>query len=414
MNRSFIRWAALACSAATLGFTSAGVLAQTSCPSGMGPYNLVYLGAGSAPQLVPTTMGAAGSLCAANSAPVCTIVGPNSAQIGTTNGITLVANCSGATSYAWTVASSQSGAGGGCAGGSGQTCTDHGSPSEYPTSGTSVAYTVTGTGPLGTSAPATQTVTWSTTAPAAPSGCSISGAPSSAQAAGFQATLTMNCTAGGAPTSYAWTGTGAAGMTTQTVGPITVNATTNFTATASNATGTSAVAAATVTITGGGGGGGSVVCAGFPTTLSENIAYDGPGGVGATSLTTYNTGGFAATGALVVQFTTPAVTTAPTRGIGSISLVEFSGPPTTRTGSISTTPCDFTTGITGQAGVSSAFVDSEPKVYFSLGIERSGYLQLQPSTTYYFNVENIYNGAPTCTATSTCDVKVTLTKQPGT
>ena len=115
-----------------------------------------------------------------------------------------------------------------------------------------------------------------------------------------------------------------------------------------------------------------------------------------------------------MQFTTPAVTTPPTRGIGSISLVEFSGPPTTRTGSISTTPCDFTTGITGQAGVSSAFVDSEPKVYFTLGVEHTGYLQLQPSTTYYLNVENIYNGTPTCTATSTCDVKVTLTKQPGT
>ncbi len=231
---------------------------------------------------------------------------------------------------------------------------------------------MTAVGTLGTSTPVKQTVTWSNTPPAAPSGCSISGAPAGAQAAGYQATLTMNCTAGGAATSYMWTGTGAAGQTTQAVGPITVNATTTFTATASNATGTSAAAAATVTISGGGGGG-SVVCPGFPETLSESLPWDGANGIGNTSLTTYNTGGFAATGALVVQFTTPAVTGPPSRGMGSMQLVEFSGPPTTRTGSISTTPCDFTTGITGQPGVSSAFVDSEPKVYFTLGVKVGGY-----------------------------------------
>ncbi len=411
MNRSFIRWAALACSALTLGFISAGAWAQ-SCPAGMGPYSLVYMGAGSAPGLVPTTPGAAGSICAADSVPVCTIVGPNAAQIAA-NGITLVANCSGATSYAWTVVSSQGGAGGTCAGASTQSCTDTGSASEYPTSGTSVAYTVTGTGSLGKSS-ATQTVTWSTTPPAAPSGCSISGAPAAAQAAGYQATLTMNCTSGGAATVYAWTGTGAAGQTTQSVGPITVNSTTTFTATASNATGTSAPASATVNITGSGGGG-SVVCSGFPSTLSESVAWDGPGGVGATSLTTYNTGGFNGNGALVVQFKTPAITTPPTRGVGSISLVEFSGPPTPRTGSLSTTPCDFGTGITGQAGLSSTFAGNpEPKFYFTLGMSRPGYIQLQPSTTYYLNVDNFYNGTNECSPGPTCDVKVTLTKQPGT
>jgi hypothetical protein len=224
----------------------------------------------------------------------------------------------------------------------------------------------------------------------------------------------MNCTQGGAATVWAWTGTGASGQTTQSVGPIKVNTTTTFTATASNATGTSAPASATVTITGSGGGGGSVVCAGFPGTLSQGLAWDGPGGVGATSLTTYNSGGFAGNGALVVQFTTPAVTTPPTRGVGSISLVEFSGPPTPRTGALSTTPCDFATGITGQS-VSSTFAGNpEPKFYFTLGMSRPGYIQLQPSTTYYFNVDNFYGGASECSPGPYCDVKVTLTKQPGT
>ena len=149
--------------------------------------------------------------------------------------------------------------------------------------------------------------------------------------------------------------------------------------------------------------------------MSETLPYDGANGVGVTSLTTYNTGGFAAAGALVVQFTTPAtIPPANVRGAGSLGLVEFSGPPTTRTGSISTKPCDFNTGITGQPGLSSAFVDSEPTVYFTVGIQRGGYIELQPSTTYYMNVENYYNGTLTCGATSTCDVKVTLDKMPGT
>ena len=112
----------------------------------------------------------------------------------------------------------------------------------YPTSGTtSVAYSVIGTGPLGASAQATQTVAWSSAAPTAPGGCSISGAPSSAVTAGYVATLTMNCNTGGAPTRYSWTGTGAAGQTTQTVA-VTVNTTTTFTATASNSAGSSPAA----------------------------------------------------------------------------------------------------------------------------------------------------------------------------
>jgi hypothetical protein len=226
----------------------------------------------------------------------------------------------------------------------------------------------------------------------------------------------MNCSAGGAPTFYTWTGTGAAGQTTVTVGPITVNATTTFTATASNAGGTSAAAQATVTISGGGGGGGGpVACSAFPNTLSESLAWDGPGGVGATSLTTFDSGGFTGNGALVVQFTTPAVTKPPTRGVASIGLTEFSGPPTPRTGSLSTTPCDFTTGITGQAGLSTTFAGSPaPKFYFTLGMTRPGYIQLQPSTTYYLNVDNFYGGVNECSPGPYCDVKVTLTKQPGT
>jgi hypothetical protein len=193
-------------------------------------------------------------------------------------------------------------------------------------------------------------------------------------------------------------------MVTQTVGPLTVNATTTFTATASNATGTSAPASATVTI----GGSGNISCSGFPSTLVENMAWDTTGSP-ATVAYTYNTGGFAGNGALVVVFTTPSVTSPPTSGKGNMGTVEFSGPPAQRRGSLSTTACDFTGGIT-QSGVPSTVFDTqEPTIYFTLGYNKPGYLQLQPNTTYYWNERT--DG---CVPGPTCDVKITITKQPGT
>jgi hypothetical protein len=116
--------------------------------------------------------------------------------------------------------------------------------------------------------------------------------------------------------------------------------------------------------------------------------------------------GFPSKGALVVRFTT---------GVGSIALSEFEGPTATRSGSLSTSPCDFTTGITGQAGISSMFANTTSvDTYFTLGYQNPGTLELQPSTTYYLNVENHYDGAFTCSNPSVCDVKVTLEPQPGT
>jgi hypothetical protein len=199
-------------------------------------------------------------------------------------------------------------------------------------------------------------------------------------------------------------------MVTQTVGPLTVNATTTFTATASNAGGTSAPASATVTI----GGTGPIVCNGYAATLVETMAWSTPGNP-ATVAYTYNTGGFEAHGALVVQFTTPAVPNPPSSQKGNMGTVEFSGSPALRTGALSTTPCDFTVGITNlPAGVpSTAFATQEPTIYFTLGYSKPGYLQLQPNTTYYWNEINSYQGTDTCN-NPTCDVKITLTKQPGT
>jgi len=250
--------------------------------------------------------------------------------------------------------------------------------------------------------------------PEPPGDCTISGAPTGGQPAGYQASLTLDCVTGGVPAEngYVWTGMGAAGKTTRTVGPILVETTTTFTATASNGGGTSTPpASATVTIDPNA----SIACMGFPATLLLDIAWDTPG-QGASFAYTYNNGGFAAKDALVVRFTTPAVPVPPTGkvGVASIGFVEYMGSPTQRSGSLSTIPCDFTTGITGQPGLSSVFAnDVGPKVYFTLDYKQSGFLELQPSTTYYLNADN-YGGSTLTCSNPTCDVKVTLTKQPGT
>jgi hypothetical protein len=382
MNRLLARWAALVGMAAGLALTSAGAFAQATIT--LSDSNCSSFTLSAPPNQVLT--------CVVSGPPICSVTGPSTGTINSP--ITLTANCGpAATSWVWV--------GGNCT--TGQSCQD----TETQTG--TVTYKVTGTNSSG---PGPQSagfpVVWSNTLPAAPSNCSITGAPSGSQQAGVQVTLTINCSAGGAATAWNWTSP--SGMSTQTVGPLTVNTTTTFTATASNAGGSSAPASATVQI----GGTGPISCPGFSSTLVETMAWDTPG-VPYTVAYTYNTGSFAARGALVVQFTTPAVPVPPASGKGNIGTVEYSGGPAVRTGSLSTKPCDFTTGITGlPPGVpSTAFVTEEPTIYFTLGYTKSGYLQLQPNTTYYWNEENTYNGTNTCSL-ATCDVKITITKQPGT
>jgi hypothetical protein len=140
------------------------------------------------------------------------------------------------------------------------------------------------------------------------------------------------------------------------------------------------------------------------------MAWDTPGQP-YTVIHTAALGGFPAHGALVVVFTTPAVTTPPTSGVGSFAVADYQGPTAARSGALSLTPCDFTVGVTGQGGTYDVFAnDTGPSGYFTLDYEESGYLELSPSTTYYLNVENPMG----CSPGPDCDVIVTLTKQRGT
>ena len=149
------------------------------------------------------------------------------------------------------------------------------------------------------------------------------------------------------------------------------------------------------------------------------MVWDNPNGSYETIAYSTSGGGFSGNGSLVVKFTTPPIpnlptyTTAPNYGKGAIGVSEYQGPPTFRTGSLSTQPCDFSTGITGFPGLSTAFsADVDPIVYFTLGYAKAGYVELQPSTTYYLNVNN-YVGSVLYCSSGTCDVILTLNKQPG-
>jgi len=99
-------------------------------------------------------------------------------------------------------------------------------------------------------------------------------------------------------------------------------------------------------------------------------------------------GAFARDEQVSFYFTTPA-TFAPQHS-GQIVLVEFNGPPCPREGALSTSPTDFSVGIGGM-GVFAG--DEEVNIFYRFseptGRHASPEIVLLPSTTYYFNVQNV-------------------------
>jgi len=372
MNRSFARWAALACTSAALALFSAGAFAQATIT--LTDSNCLSFSLGGTPPNQTLT-------CVQSTTPLCTISGPAAATIG--NAITLTANCvPAATSYVWTPAA--------CVG-SAKTCSDSGAG--YANNST-INYTVTGTNAQGAGpTSAVWPVVWTNTPPQAPGGCSISGAPSGNQPAGTIVNLTLNCTTGGAPSAngYVWTGAGTGGMTGITAGPITVNQSTTFTATASNAGGTSAAASATVSITGGGG----INCTGFTNTRVLPITWSSSG-VGVPIIVySKDVGGFGPNDALVVSFTTPSGTA---NTVGSLETGEYQSGTADIILEVATTACDFAAARNTGQGVSFGF---------SVGPNSQGALPLNPSTTYYVNMKH------DATCTSMCNIIFTLNKPAG-
>jgi len=323
--------------------------------------------------------------CVVSNPPTCTVTGSQSAQVNTQ--LTLTASCSpAATSYVWT--------GGSCATSISSQCQD------TQTSTGDVAYTVKGSNANGPGPTSPQfVVNWSNTV-VAPSGCSIAYSPSGNVAAGTHVDMTVNCSTGTAPFSYAWTGGFAAGQATQTAGG-TANTSANGNVTVTNSA-NNKVVPWSVSVGGGGGGGGPISCPGFNNTTTIDMAW------GSNVLAnTENSGPFGSNDAIVVRFTTSGVTSA--TGSGQVNAYEFDGPPTTRTGSLSLTPCDFTVGLPTKGGGMSAFAgEVAPSVTTMLVAQKSGALTLQTNTTYYFNIRNTSG----C-STSSCNMQIHLKKPSG-
>jgi hypothetical protein len=113
---------------------------------------------------------------------------------------------------------------------------------------------------------------------------------------------------------------------------------------------------------------------------------------------------------IVASFTVPAGYS--TGGLGSLSIAEYGGPPTTRLVTISTQPCDFRNltqldpgGVTAPLAAANGSILLMPWSTADYGVAT-----LKPGTTYYVNIQNksYRNGATTCNPGASCDAIVTL------
>jgi len=154
---------------------------------------------------------------------------------------------------------------------------------------------------------------------------------------------------------------------------------------------------------------GALSCSGFNKTLVIDVAWSST--TAATRYVTQQYGGFGANDALVVRFTPPA---GASFGSGALSGAEYSGPTTTRTGKISTSPCDFSTAT--QFTLYNAFSASTFNLPIQVGGTQLAWTMLMaPGTTYYLNIKNTdKKGIATCAAGKYCDMFVDFLKPQGT
>jgi hypothetical protein len=221
---------------------------------------------------------------------------------------------------------------------------------------------------------------------------------SSANTPAVGTTIQLTASCSNQPTSYSWLGCVGNGnvctVTSASAGALT------YSVTARNAAGSSNPANITVNWQGSSGGIWSGSCPGFSTTLALPLVWSST--QGNVSALTRSKGDFT-DGAVVAYFTTPAAT-ADDR-LGRITIAEYGGAPAYKTATLSRQPCDFGPGIATAESVTAT-------IYFVVGNSAAGYPQLLPGTTYYFNVANRQNGAPSCTSDN-CDSRIELAKPRG-
>ena len=312
----------------------------------------------------------------------CSIQGSTAGTIGSND--TLTAVCSGgapATNWTWS--------GGSCAGLTTQACPANESSAITQT------YSVVIHNGAGADANASLPVTWSSTPPAKPTGCSITPSTTALPAGGGNVNLTAQCTGGGAVANWNWSGATYT-TTSGNTASATISANTTFTVGAQNAGGTTN-ASVMVNV----GVGGPISC---DPPSGKTLVIDMPW-ANPTRMYTSGAGGFGPNDIVVVRFTTGS-TANPSNNLPAFTAVEFQSGTSNRIAALSATPCDFSG--TGQAG--STVQGSSVLLPFAVGNNNAGYYaKLKQNTTYYMNIKN--GSSPSCASTGNCDMSIDLSNK---
>ena len=257
-------------------------------------------------------------------------------------------------------------------------------------------YRVTGSdGAL--SGTATASVTWSSTPPSAPSGCTLTASSASLAAAG-SVTLTAACAGGGAPTSYAWSGAGTVTPTAANSQVVNVAATTTFSVTPSNGGGNGNSASATVTV-GGGGSGIPATCTVHGVTYNV-LDVNAQNSIGTLPFSTRTiSSGFNGSKVLIATLVPPAGVSTNTK---TLAVYEYGAPSTSRQAWLARSPCDWSgTGAYYQQ-------TSGPVFNYTIGGADPSAVNMKVGETWYLIVVNqkpFFTGN-SCSS-GTCDVGIT-------
>ena len=240
---------------------------------------------------------------------------------------------------------------------------------------------------------ATTAVSWSTGTPAAPTGCSESGNPTTFTAAGGTINLSASCATPASGIVWSWTRNGAGGWSAaqNPSEALPANGTSSaapYTYQAKACNGSDSFGGANCTIItpqvsasvagSGGGGGGAINCAAVPgsgvsgSTQVLDLDWFNP-------LTTARAVGLSQTDAVVVR-----ITMGPAGGYGQISGAEFGGSSAGRFAVLSATPCDFS--YPPPLGWGATSIGNTVGILFANGDNPYGYPSLTPNATAYFNL----------------------------
>jgi len=245
---------------------------------------------------------------------------------------------------------------------------------------------------------ATTSITWSSTPPSAPSGCTLTASPSSLAAAG-NVTLSASCSGGGAPTGYTWSGAGVVTPTAASSQVVNVATTTNFTVIPSNSSGNGNTASATVTVGGGGGSGLPATCSIHGVSYSV-LDVNGQNSLSSLPFSTRTiSSGFNGAKVLIATITPPAGVSSSTN---TLTVYEYGAPSTSRQAWLARSPCDWSgTGVYYQQ-------TSGPVFRYTIGGADPTAVNMKVGETWYLIV---INQKPFFTGNScssgTCDIGIT-------